>query len=521
MSLKQTTANKNITLMTSKTKDFFNILYPDNNVTGNELRNILERSTATTQCNNTINKFNTDKECWLCGQKKWNEKPTTKKDKYNNAPECEHKLPVLQAFFVIGELYWDKMKNYGDKVKSKHKKYIDKTVKQIREDLFKKEYAWSHRYCNQKKSDKVFITDSGKINNNEIEKLLGDIYENFITKKTEEGGIEIDNKPTEKKKQIFIKERLKAITEQLEGLREHYNAIFDKKSRDYWFHLLSAVSAPDWHLRVGTTKFPLENFTLNKFGDFYKKITITKDQFIIKLDDIINKVHDDLFNEIKGDLVKNIEQTAKKNSGIFSRLTKQTQIRAGRDDFIKKYKLNISEQTKNELYNLYISNDNNDNIIENLIKLIFYIKLIDEYEFSKANNIKSFINNNNLSSYINKISELNELYNAAKLLSGLKNNSLSRRNSLSPNTRKRQRSSPSNINTRKQSRSSKLSSDIYTAAYKLLLLYNRSNSNSNRSKSNSNRSKSNSNSGRITRKRARSSNSPDRQSKKRRKKNNI
>ena len=533
MSNKNTEPDKKITMMTSKTKEFFNILYPDNNVTGNELRNILERSTATTQCNNTINPFNQEVKCWLCGEKNWNKKPITKTDKYNNSPECEHKLPVLQAFFVIGELYWDKTKNYGDKIKSKHKNNSDKTIKEIRDQLFKNEYAWSHRYCNQKKSDKVFIKDNGTINNKEIKNLLGDIYDNFITKPYPEG---INITPSKITKINFINNRLIEITKQLEGLREHYNAIFDKNSSEYSLNLLSAVSAPDWQLRVGTTKFPLENFTLNKFGDFYKKIT--KEKFYIKLDEIINKVHDELFNEIKPYLIKNIEQLAQQNSEKFFRSFKKKKLQQNREDFIKNNNLIITDKTKNELYDLYLSNDDDDDnndIIKNLITLIFYIKLIKVYEFGKDDKIQSFINNKNLSNYINKISEINEFTRAVDSLLDYKNNSQLN------NTRKRQRSSTSNTNTRKRQRYSKLNSDIYTGADILFSLYNRNNSNSDgsRSKSNSNsngsrtrsrsrsnsnlsrtrsrsrsrsssNSNSNSNSGRITRKRLRINNSSNR-----------
>ena len=147
-------------------------------------RSIFEQSTATTQCRNTIGPCVLGTDCYLCGApiylntdgSKWTEIQLTdyiksgsegNRDKWIEdaekglpkkihqgksidkkiLPQCEHILPVMQAFLILGGLYWTKT-------------FEDLTPEE-QEQLKKIEYAWSHAHCNLIKSDKNLFTEGG------------------------------------------------------------------------------------------------------------------------------------------------------------------------------------------------------------------------------------------------------------------------------------------------------------------------------------------------------------------------
>ena len=100
------------------------------------LRKFYETSSATTQCNNVIEKsLGNLTTCWICGYEIDWERDGEKAF----APECEHIFPIAQALFFIG-LYTNDIKG---NIAFIHKLRL--------------EYAWSHHVCNQIKNDAHFI----------------------------------------------------------------------------------------------------------------------------------------------------------------------------------------------------------------------------------------------------------------------------------------------------------------------------------------------------------------------------
>lgn len=160
-------------------------------------RNLYEISSATTQCNNVIGPCNDNRcICWICGTpifltdqgnpwspeqlKVYNDsgrngtrnqmlQHARSEDKnksiMNILPQCEHILPVMQAFFILGGLYWSET--------------IAKESKQFKERI-KKEYAWSHAYCNNLKDETNFFDDKGEVQTKVIEDILVKIYTNVL-----------------------------------------------------------------------------------------------------------------------------------------------------------------------------------------------------------------------------------------------------------------------------------------------------------------------------------------------------
>lgn len=114
-------------------------------------RNWFERTSATTQCENTsagkkANLKDTD-ACYICGLSLKN----------GDNLECEHILPVAQACLFL-DLYRDEYKQImksGEKLSSLHS--------QIKENLGV-EYKWAHECCNQIKSHISFIKFDEKKN---------------------------------------------------------------------------------------------------------------------------------------------------------------------------------------------------------------------------------------------------------------------------------------------------------------------------------------------------------------------
>ena len=117
-----------------------------------------EPSSPTTQCGNVIGKWNNNTLCYICGLK------LTEDDVKESPPECEHILPVYQGSLLL-ELY---------------KASVDKKNISPEHNL---EYAWSHRCCNQIKSDTSFLTTKRKgkdevfaLHYNNTKNILNTIY---------------------------------------------------------------------------------------------------------------------------------------------------------------------------------------------------------------------------------------------------------------------------------------------------------------------------------------------------------
>ena len=117
-----------------------------------------EPSNPTTQCGNVIGKWNNNTLCYICGLKLIDDNVK------EFPPECEHILPVYQGALLL-ELY---------------KAAVDKKNISPEHNL---EYAWSHRCCNQIKSDTSFLTTKRKgkdevfaLHYNNTKNILNTIY---------------------------------------------------------------------------------------------------------------------------------------------------------------------------------------------------------------------------------------------------------------------------------------------------------------------------------------------------------
>lgn len=102
------------------------------------VRSLYEISSPTTQCENILGKFKNGTVCYICGLPIIQQK-TKGVDGRN--PECEHILPIAQAVIFLNL--------YSAKVKTNTLLY--------RPDVLHLEYGWSHRTCNQVKSDNSYI----------------------------------------------------------------------------------------------------------------------------------------------------------------------------------------------------------------------------------------------------------------------------------------------------------------------------------------------------------------------------
>ena len=168
---------------TYPTTDIARSIFGDN-ITSQEARKIWETSSTETQCTNSkgagafINDITT---CYICGMK----------IKYSGVandgrnPECEHILPILQAVIYLG-LY-------------SHKETMRESARTIQEfqsspttiqnpfynpELVDLEYAWSHRACNQIKSDNIYMDISDEkfsVDIHGLEGLLREIWDTKIT----------------------------------------------------------------------------------------------------------------------------------------------------------------------------------------------------------------------------------------------------------------------------------------------------------------------------------------------------
>lgn len=226
---------------------------------GLNTRNLYEISSATTQCTNVIGPCNDNScTCWICGTPifltdQGNQWSAQQLDIYNQSgvkgnrtkilqqaraknpnimhilPQCEHILPVMQAFFILGGLYWSEtIAEEGPIFQAK----------------MKKEYAWSHAYCNNLKDEYNFFDDEGNIKADMIRNMLIKIYnkvtpiQNYLIKK----GVKNQNKSI-----IFwANEQIEHMTRQyLDPLVEEYKPILAEPLK-----FLSSVATPIHHVEV-------------------------------------------------------------------------------------------------------------------------------------------------------------------------------------------------------------------------------------------------------------------------------
>lgn len=116
-------------------------------------RDFLEKTGATTQCNNVIGPWK-GKSCWIC------KFPIPDVQPMGFSPECEHVLPVAQAIFFVGL--------YQSPEDQANPKWME---------ALKLEYGWAHRVCNQEKRDAhpVYLdptTQTWKVSRKQVELLL-------------------------------------------------------------------------------------------------------------------------------------------------------------------------------------------------------------------------------------------------------------------------------------------------------------------------------------------------------------
>lgn len=105
------------------------------------LRDVVERSSPTTQCNNVIG---APRDCWICGGII---------STGELGPECEHVFPIAQALVFTGLYEHNLFEQISDEENtSLANAYISG---------LKKEYKWAHRICNQVKNDAHFIEYNG------------------------------------------------------------------------------------------------------------------------------------------------------------------------------------------------------------------------------------------------------------------------------------------------------------------------------------------------------------------------
>jgi hypothetical protein len=109
----------------------------ETNYPGDGIRGIFELGDVDEQCEQTIGPVVVGTTlCWICGMPIWGTaKELLCEDQNGHSPECEHILPVAQAAVFL-QLY-------------------DKS--NAESDLFKYEYDWSHKTCNQTKNADVYF----------------------------------------------------------------------------------------------------------------------------------------------------------------------------------------------------------------------------------------------------------------------------------------------------------------------------------------------------------------------------
>jgi hypothetical protein len=124
------------------------------------LRQVVERSSPQTQCNNVIGD---PSHCWICGG-------GISTDNDDLGPECEHVFPIAQALVFTGLYEHSLFQQISDQEATDlPDAYISGLVK---------EYKWAHRICNQVKNDAHFIEFDGTnfvINEGLIQNFINDL----------------------------------------------------------------------------------------------------------------------------------------------------------------------------------------------------------------------------------------------------------------------------------------------------------------------------------------------------------
>jgi len=200
-------------LATTKKKQFVLYAYGQKfieelSLKGLETRNLFELSTPTTQCENMIGKCDPPNcTCWLCGLPIFinkNGNPCTRNEDIADCfyPECEHVLPVMQAFLILGGLYSARLQNMNDDFQT-----------WLRGKL-RHEYKWSHHNCNIIKTDDIFFDDNGVVDEDFIEKYLENIYSKTPLIKTLVG--------KQMKKDQWLTSQTRNIITTLEPILQYY-----------------------------------------------------------------------------------------------------------------------------------------------------------------------------------------------------------------------------------------------------------------------------------------------------------
>ena len=141
-----------------------------------------EHSSPTTQCANAINPIIYGQtECYICGEKLLKEEQT---------PECEHILPIYKAAQYL-TLYRHEYKQIM--VKGLRGENLSSGEARIFKEITM-EYDWSHRCCNQKKSDEDFM----KFNQQTGKFVLDAPSTTNVLKKIIKGSIDTDGHCKEK-----------------------------------------------------------------------------------------------------------------------------------------------------------------------------------------------------------------------------------------------------------------------------------------------------------------------------------
>ena len=138
------------------TTDIARYLFGEN-ITSPEARKIWETSSTETQCTHSTGAGafqNGITTCYICGM------TITKSgiDNDGRNPECEHILPILQAVIYLG-LYSHKEATRIPGSTFEKFQSSPTTIQNpfYNQELVNLEYAWSHRACNQIKSDNIYM----------------------------------------------------------------------------------------------------------------------------------------------------------------------------------------------------------------------------------------------------------------------------------------------------------------------------------------------------------------------------
>ena len=186
-------------------------------------REFLEASSATTQCKKTIGKCQPSScKCWICGENVYMDSEGNNVSNIIDVdpkliPNCEHKLPIIQAFLILGGLYWAKEPPRKDSIITQN-------------------YAWSHAVCNIQKSDHIYFNDDG-IKLGEIRTLLNTLWDHAsfkpIQKRLANDGLTKD---------AWIRRQTGSMTQQIQPLYDYYKK--GNSDGNYGLNLLSGVSIP-------------------------------------------------------------------------------------------------------------------------------------------------------------------------------------------------------------------------------------------------------------------------------------